>query len=482
MILIASRTSPTMKNTNNAWKLDLLEAKFQKSSPRFPHTKKLLAARANDKFWKRLPSSEEDANTEILALKQEYFNKKYHGSYKKLEKEVAKIFKKDLNKFGDKESKVVEFLKSPELITQLITSKLVKIITVAISIAKTSPPEYIQDEIRNILEDKSHKCHPTSFFKTYCQNDKDLNNYFSSLWNQKSIKPVLNEIEWSFRLVRGNLTKQEKDLRKRATGKDIEDVESEGESALESESESEDEDDSEPIQPDEADFEKYAIYDKLVGDSDAEDEQFELDPNTNYNEITDEEQSEPEDSDSDVSVVSTDSFFAEEPKKEKSKSKESKTKTKSKEKEFNLPKLASGYYSGGSDDEDDFDADKDNVVKEATTQRKNRRGQRARQKIWEQKYGKEAKHVQSENLRITTEREVRQKEFEERQKKRELKAALAPSGSNVEPLGERKQRPDGTYEPPKPVVEKIHPSWEAKKLAEEKYKNVKFEGKKITFD
>ena len=33
-----------MKSNNHMWKLDFLEAKFNKSTPRYPHTKKLLLA------------------------------------------------------------------------------------------------------------------------------------------------------------------------------------------------------------------------------------------------------------------------------------------------------------------------------------------------------------------------------------------------------------------------------------------------------
>jgi len=224
-------------------------------------------------------------------------------------------------------------------------------------------------------------------------------------------------------------------------------------------------------------FEKFAEYDNLVVDSD-EEEKFDLDPNVNYNEVTDEESSEMADDINESVDGSDDSFFEENDREAETSSK----------REYNLPQLATGYFSGGSDDEDD-EIDNDNVVKEATTQRKNRRGQRARQKIWAQKYGKEAKHVKKEQVIIASERERKRLEYEERCKKRELKAKMnsAPTGSNTAPLAERRLRSNTEVGVEKPVemtkpIEKEHPSWVAKRLAEEKQKNAKFQGTKIKFD
>ena len=184
------------------------------------------------------------------------------------------------------------------------------------------------------------------------------------------------------------------------------------------------------------------------------------------------ESEEDEELDSDSS--SDDGFFEQDELSKKS--------TKKEKKDYNLPQLASGYFSGGSDDEGE-DVDNDKVVKDITTQRKNRRGQRARQKIWAQKYGREAKHVKSEIEKAASDRERRRLEYEERCRKREEKNNLAPTGSNTAPLGDRKVR-NGVSPAPGPPSDttKMHPSWEAKKLAEEKLKNVKFQGKKITFD
>lgn len=459
-----------MKTNNYMWKLDLLESKFNKSTPRFPHTKKLLiASNHNHKLLKKIPKSPEDAQVEIEKIKSDIFQKKYHSAYSKLAKEVEK--------------KTIP-VDDKEFVSKLITSKLIKIIQSAClnpKELKTNPPTYIGQHLREIVIDKSNECNPSSFYITFCQNDKAVNNFVANLWNNKNVKKILDEIEWSFRVVRGNLTRQEKDSRIKATGskvdlKDNEDSDEGEEDDSENEHKSLDLEDA---------YDKFAIYDKVDNGSGGEEQQPELDPNVNYDEVTDEEPSEEESSED-----SSDDFFEDEPPKKKQKQSQDSGKS------FNLPQLASGYFSGGSDDEED-DADNDKVVKEITTQRKNRRGQRARQKIWAKKYGKEAKHVKKNQEILASERERRQMEFEERQRKRELKAKLLAekqqTGANSLPLGERKPTTSNTASTIPQLLlvstnsvateeKSIHPSWEAKRLEKEKLKNVKFQGKKVVFD
>ncbi|CAH6719810.1 bud site selection protein 22 [[Candida] jaroonii] len=457
------------------WRLDLLEVKFFNTSPRFNKTKTLLNSKKNDKLLKKLPSSKEEAEKEILLLKSEAFQNKYHGSFKNLHKEVKKIIKSDIHKHSkDNKQSLVEFLKNDDIIDDLITSKLVKIIQQIILVnadLKKSPPLYISEDLRAILTDKSHKSHPSKFFIDHCQNNKVINSYVSSLWNQKAIKSSLAQAEWSLKLVRG-VSKLEKDERRKQLGKKVDDADDE-----------DDEDDDKDDDKDE-DSEELMVYE----DSDEEVETAKLDPNVNYNEITDEEPSDDE------------STYPEPTKQPKSKSKKDDffDSDDDMESKYNLPQLTTGYYSGGSDDEE-FDADNDKVVKQVTTQRKNRRGQRARQKIWEKKFGKKAKHKEKEIAAIQDDRKRRQLEFEERERKRQAKAQ--PTGANNQPLGERKPPSVGTpvgsttgstgsttgsstvqsFAPKEPLGEE-HPSWKAKKMAEEKLKNVKFQGKKITFD
>ncbi|SGZ46820.1 CIC11C00000004871 [Sungouiella intermedia] len=452
-----------MKNKKNElWKLDLLEVKFKKASPRFPNTKKLLNAKNNSQLLKKLPRSHDEASKQILALKSDLFEKKFHGSYKKLLREVQRRFKQDQRSWTDAQKSLGEFFNNEKKVELLLQSRLIKLVTLAILTTKElkiSPPDYFPDHLKTLITDKKNPANPSHFFITYCQNDKALNGYISKLWNAKEIKTLLGEIDWSFRKIRGDLSEAEKDARAKATGTKVKSVMNEDNDEEESE-DSDDESGSEEegheaMDAEEA-FDKFAGFDSMVGDSD-EEQEFVADPNVNYNEITDEEASDSEQSESE----SEDDFF-------EGVEKESKTTKVT----YKLPELATGYFSGGSDDEEDVDNDK--VVKAATTTRKNRRGQRARQKIWEQKYGSGANHVKKERDRVASEREQRQQEYEERQRKRELKAAQG-SGANGVPLGTGKSLSA-------PATAAVHPSWEAKKRAEEKLKNVKFEGKKITFD
>jgi len=91
-------------------------------------------------------------------------------------------------------------------------------------------------------------------------------------------------------------------------------------------------------------------------------------------------------------------------------------------------------------------------------ERKNRRGQRARQAIWEKKFGSRAKHVQQQNK-------------------------LERSTSNSRPR--RRDATSNDYVPP-PLPKQpseatpLHPSWEAKKQQKAKLVNGGV-GKKIVF-
>lgn len=486
--------SEMVNKYNDAWKLDLLEAKFLDCNARFPKTKKLLTARNNEKLWKKLPRTKEEALPVIDEMKEEFFKRKMHAAHKKLEREVIKVLNQE-TELAKKEKKdsadelkekpkaskpmnkeeVSTFFESKDNLEVLLKSRLVKCLLTSIvntKELKTSPPVYISEEFAKGITDKSTPINPSHFFITHCQNNKALNGFISNIWNNKAVKTTLKDIEWSFKVVRGNISRDEKQARRLETGKKPQQDDKDDE--MLSDDDSDDDGDHDLRMDTEEAFDKFAVYDDLVGASDQDDEEkSDSDASVNYNEVTDEETN-----DSDASEASHDSFFQEEtPKKLKNKE----------EVKHNLPQLASGYYSGGSDDEDDFDADNDEVVKEATKVRKNRRGQRARRLIWEKKYGREAAHVKKRNEKMAAERQQKQAEYEERCRRRELKAKLSePTGSNVTPLGERKPIDNsGTVAAniKAPVAEQaMHPSWQAKKLAEEKQKNVKFTGKKITFD
>lgn len=141
-----------------------------------------------------------------------------------------------------------------------------------------------------------------------------------------------------------------------------------------------------------------------------------------------------------------------------------------------LPSLSmAGYVSGSGSDLDD---DEFQDAKPA----KNRRGQRARQAIWEKKYGKRAKHVQ---------------EQEAKQGWDAKRGAVLPSkyakDANAAPLGKQRaafkttKSVEVSKNPTRDDTGPLHPSWEAKKLAKEKKVQLKIDiarptGKKISFD
>jgi hypothetical protein len=130
-----------------------------------------------------------------------------------------------------------------------------------------------------------------------------------------------------------------------------------------------------------------------------------------------------------------------------------------------LPTLSHANYIAGSDsDASDLSAD--------FAPRKNRRGQRARQKIAEAKFGAKAKHLEKEDRNAGWDA------------KRGAVGGYGPlqSGENTIPLGapkkEEKKRDDKG---------ELHPSWQAAKEAKEK-KMIKIDvgskglGKKVVFD
>ncbi|KAF2796895.1 Bud-site selection protein [Melanomma pulvis-pyrius CBS 109.77] len=133
-----------------------------------------------------------------------------------------------------------------------------------------------------------------------------------------------------------------------------------------------------------------------------------------------------------------------------------------------LPSLShAAYYSGSESEASDLDID--------LAPRKNRRGQKARQKIWEKKYGDKAKHKEKEDRNKGW--DAKKGAVDEKGGRR-AKTGRGPelSGENSLPLGgvkKEKKRDD---------VGVLHPSWLAAKAAKERKVDVKPQGKKIVFD
>ena len=142
-----------------------------------------------------------------------------------------------------------------------------------------------------------------------------------------------------------------------------------------------------------------------------------------------------------------------------------------------LPSLTMGGYISGSDSEaEDIDI----------APKKNRRGQRARQQIWEQKFGDKAKHLQKEGHAVSWDRKRGAVDRSERRPRGD--SGRGRRGSPDYAIG-RGTEP-GIHMPAKDVKKPhrddggaLHPSWEAAKKAKEKKEApVAFQGKKITFD
>lgn len=155
-----------------------------------------------------------------------------------------------------------------------------------------------------------------------------------------------------------------------------------------------------------------------------------------------------------------------------------------------LPGLSHGAYFSGDESASDLDE----------KPRKNRRGQRARQKLAEMKYGAKAKHIEKNERKqgwdakrgavSSDARPANRKDRRAAEKGLKAKGGRGPviSGENAAPLGKR--RDDGPTSKPAPKKDDtgpLHPSWAAAKAAKES-KKLKIDlggaksAKKITFD
>ncbi|KAI1814894.1 Bud-site selection protein [Poronia punctata] len=177
-----------------------------------------------------------------------------------------------------------------------------------------------------------------------------------------------------------------------------------------------------------------------------------------------------------------------------------------------LPTLMGGYVSG-SESASDVDV--------APPVRKNRRGQRARQAIWEKKYGEKAKHKQEQDTRnegwdpkrgavdssttpwkkgiknpfenngihpdrqrqLNNDNDVKGRKQSARPRRDRSESAQAEKSVVPVPVAAAAEAA------PKPVAPKkrddegsLHPSWVAAKKAKEGVQKVEFQGKKVVFD
>lgn len=465
-----SKENLVFKLDNLEYQIHYLQGTLNSFQPRLNHTTKLYNVKGR-KNQKRLQQKLNDLNEkkllkEVDLLRVTILNNKIHNA----EKHLTSFFEKALK--SNKDVKIDEAeIDSKKFIASVIVSKLVKLtrskVTKMIKIKGLTdiPNWYSTHEFETIWNDKSNDKNPSYIWNNIVLKIDGASKFISSSMNQGKVKEIMSTYENGINVLLGIAVREPK--KQEVKEKEPEEVH---EKADEDEDESSDEGENisarEDIVPDQdIDEDVLKQYDTLLVDSENEqDDNGEvLDENINYNEVTDEEPSD-EESDSDSETT---------------------------EKKYNLPQLLNGYYSGDEDsDASDIDETEAKLVKEQTAmpQKKNRRGQRARRRIWAQKYGREANHVQKEIQEKQAEREKRQREYEERVEKRAAKQAKSDkTNANLIPIANAKRMGMNNGTPVaiaavKPNVNENHPSWVAKKQAEEKLKNAKFSGKKITFD
>ena len=160
-----------------------------------------------------------------------------------------------------------------------------------------------------------------------------------------------------------------------------------------------------------------------------------------------------------------------------------------------LPSLSmNNYYYSGSESESEDPRSRDGEILRHP-EKKNRRGQRARQQIAELKYGEKAKHLQTlkdEQKQSQKERGRKNGGWDPRKGAVEEYAASRNSASNgkrevagahklhkgLRSSGVRRAKPEAEDA----AEEKIHPSWEAARRKKMEMKSQSFAGKKIVFD
>lgn len=451
------------------FKLDLFEYYYLDKKPRFAKTKTLLsnkkkhleeniknAVKYNKNFLIPLGLQVEVAEKEIEDIKKDIFEKKVYNALVQLKRGFKKY---NSNK---KNANEINLLKDIN-VENLLRSRIIKIVGKIFNMKDQEKNSFIKEGwIIEGSTNKSNELNPSFFYNSL---NKDQQNLISKLLNHKEFKKITDGVELSFKLILGPVKvdkKNDSELKKIEKESGIEeklDEDSDDESDIESEEE-EQEEEGDHNEDEEFDENAFAEFDDLVGDSEGEEEEVELDQEIDYNQVTDEEPSEDGDEEEEGEA---DDFFVEDIKEKKEKKEKHK-----------LPELAVGYYSG--DEEEDKKHINDKLVEEIVKpQRKNRRGQRERQKIWELKYGGGANHVKKAKEDRQKERERKQLEWEERERKRQEKLANSikdgsiASGGNSTPLGVKGNK------------QQVHPSWEAKKKQQE-LSSLKFEGTKKKFD
>lgn len=335
------------------------------------------------------------------------------------------------------------------------------------------------------------------------QLGKELMNVQARLFNANPTKEAMAEVVKDVRTILG-LDEVKGPQAKRARGEDVaakekgkrkKKVEVEEESSEDVEEEASEGGSGEENEGDDAewDSEEFAGFsDRIAGSSDSESEEEDVETRLKkrpYQPVRDLSFTPPSSREASPSG-SSEPTFSDDEEEEASPEPAPKAKSKSKEKtpivtnkSTFLPSLSAvGYISGSESEAEDLD-------EEVAPQKKNRRGQRARQQLWEKKYGKGAKHLAKQKNDRNAGWDAKRGAVDgDGGRGKNGKFGIDRGGfksggrgpqatdANTVELGKKKNhRDDGG---------KLHPSWEAAKLAKEKSKlgNVQFQGKKVTFD
>lgn len=502
------------KKENLLWKLDVLEAKATKDTKntrlvrtQFAVTKKLhkekkvarqkkpyqdafanpyradlIAQELQDQEEENdgpVELSEEDKNR-IRELRVKLVDQKIFHYSKAIRKaikvskttEVLKLTKRAKNEESESKKNTYEKEKEAcksvdvETLTQAHVIRSIRKTFYSSKAQKENPPEFLNENILNLSEDSP----ATSFFKNA---PPALELVSTRIINTK---PVRSAVEQMIQAIKYATKIEHKETASEIAKRKREEQKIKRKAAKEAAK------NGKPLLKDDGELDEDELqrYDNMIAGSSDEGEGPEL-PDLDPNEVSsgdeaDSESGTDDEDDLENEEQGPDDFFdfpAEESQSESEleKSTEKKSKKEKKKKENDkivLPALASGYFSGGSDD--DFDPDADPLVRETVVERKNRRGQRARRAIAEAKFGKNANHIKKQREEEAEKRLKKQAEFEKREARRREKGIQNTNQEAIQ-RPEKRKTPDDD----KP----IHPSWEAKKKLSAA--PVEFKGKKIVF-
>ncbi|AQZ15343.1 BUD22 (YMR014W) [Zygosaccharomyces parabailii] len=473
-----------MPKENLIFKLDNLEYQYNylkgtldSFQPRLSSTSKAYNAKGkktSKKMTKLLGELRlEVVESELNDLQLEIFQKKvYHLDMKLrhyLEKQLSqykfsKRSKKDFTPVIDDLSQEYGLNNFAALVSK---SKAVKLSLSRMRVLQPLPQWFTEHEFCRIHNDKNHKYNPSRVWNEVILKSDGRNQLLSLFMNSDKYKDLIAGFSSSMNTFLG-IRKDKKKIEKENSKEDArKQVVTESGRREKIDQREEADQSSESDQKDEEEFDENLLkeYDNMLVGSEDDEGHYELDPSGGYNEKTDEELS---DNEAEHEHEEEDINNSEHPPKKKLK--------------YELPELMGGYYSG-EDSAIVEDLANDKVAKEQISlkgERKNRRGQRARRKIWEQKFGTKANHIMKERKLFAEKREKKQKEYEERVAKRSAKAAAM--AAVVPPKAVEQQLRSSSKLKKAEPSSADHPSWIAKREAEAKLKNAKFEGKRVIFD